>query len=57
MKLFWQREDLYREDGKCCYADLCGKHECQEDPEECESWQAFFEGECQADEILEEEEC
>lgn len=52
---FWQREDLYREDGKCCYADLCGKHECEEEPEKCEAWQAFFEGECQADEILEEE--
>ena len=56
-KWFWERDDLYREDGKCCYLGLCGKTECDRKPEECETWENFFDGECQADEILTEVDC
>ena len=52
MAEFWKRKDLYRENGKCAYANICNdyKEECK--PEECEIWDAFFDGETQADEAL-----
>lgn len=51
---YWKRDDLYRIDGKCAYADLCS--ECKEgcNPEECELWDAFFDGEVHADDALSE---
>lgn len=52
MTPFYEREDLYRENGKCCYSELCG--ECHKDPESCEKWETLFDSECQADEILSE---
>ena len=54
---FWERDDLYRIGEQCCYVTFCreanGKR-CDRDPEECEIWDAMYDGECQADEILSE---
>jgi hypothetical protein len=49
MTPFWKREDLYTENGECCYKELCG--ECDKDPKTCETWDALYDAECQADEI------
>lgn len=51
---FWEREDLFREDGRCVYAVLCGHCEEGCNPEGCCLWDAFFDGECQGDEVLSE---
>lgn len=51
---FWEREDLYRKDGRCVYAVLCEHYEEGCDPEDCYLWDAFFDGECQGDEVLSE---
>lgn len=50
---FWQREDLYTENGKCCYIETCDP-KCEKDPKTCETWERLYDAECQADEILSE---
>ena len=52
--VFWKREDLYRIDGKCVYAGLCSENSEDCNPEECSLWEAFFDGEVQADDSLSE---
>ena len=52
MTPFWKRKNLYRENGKCCYIDLCGKEDCELNPEECPIWDAAYDGECQGDDTL-----
>ena len=51
---FWKRDDLYRQDGKCAYAELCERYHEGCEPEACTLWEAFFDGEAQADESLSE---
>ena len=51
---FWKRDDLYRQDGQCVYAEQCSEKSENCVPEKCELWEAFFDGEAQADEILSE---
>ncbi len=50
----WKRNDIYRHDGRCVYAGLCKEYRDGCDPEECRIWEAFYDGEVQADEILSE---
>lgn len=50
--VFWKREDLYRWNGKCCYAGECGKYSEKCVPEECPDWEAFYDGEVQGDDML-----
>lgn len=47
---FWQRDDLYRWNGKCCYYKMCDGYNGQCNPEECEQWDHYFDGECLAEE-------
>lgn len=49
---FWKRKDLYRENGKCVYAEICDDYKENCNPEECKIWECFFDGETQADEVL-----
>ena len=51
---FWKRKDIYRENGRCAYADICDKYNNDCKPEDCELWEAFYDSETQADEILSE---
>ena len=51
-KWFWEREDLYRENGKCVYAEMCNDFNENCNPEECKLWECFFDGETQADDVL-----
>ena len=53
---FWKRRDLYRENGRCVYADICSQSNKECDPEKCEMWEKYFDSECQADEILSDSE-
>ena len=53
---FWQREDLYRWNGRCCYSGFCDEYNDQCNPEQCLLWDAFFDGEVSADEAMEERE-
>ena len=50
---FWKREDLYRWNGRCCYAGECDEYSESCEPEECEIWDMYYDGEVQMDEILE----
>lgn len=49
---YWKRDDLYWKDGKCVYADQCSECKPDCDPEECGLFDAFLDGEMQADDIL-----
>lgn len=54
---FWERDNLYRIGDQCCYATVCRKAsngKCDQDPETCKTWDAMYDGECQADEVLSE---
>lgn len=58
---FWQRMERYGEiyrdpDGRCWYEGYCGMPKCQADPETCGRFEAYYDGECDADEALEREE-
>ena len=54
----WKRQNAeapYRnDDGICVYADICTKCNDKCNPENCDTWESFYDGECQADEILSE---
>jgi hypothetical protein len=52
--VFWKRDDVYRHEGECAYAGLCKEYKDGCDPEKCDTWEAFYDGESQADEILSE---
>ena len=54
IQIFWKRDDLYRHNGKCAYADVCDEYKEDCNPEECRLWEAFFDGEVQADDALSE---
>ena len=55
VQVYWNRDDIYRIGSQCCYVTVCGKADgkaCERDPEKCEIWDALFDGECLADEVL-----